>query len=98
GVQAGCDYHFGAGFLIGVQGDYAWRSPKAVTIARARSVSLITAKSNRWRASPAGSVTLGGAFSATSKVAAPGSATITGRQRLSSARPTRRVRRGRDGL
>jgi outer membrane immunogenic protein len=24
GVQAGCDYQFAAGFLIGVQGDYAW--------------------------------------------------------------------------
>jgi outer membrane immunogenic protein len=24
GVQAGCDYQFAGGFLIGVQGDYAW--------------------------------------------------------------------------
>jgi outer membrane immunogenic protein len=24
GVQAGCDYQFAGGFLIGIQGDYAW--------------------------------------------------------------------------
>ena len=24
GVQAGCDYQFAGGFVIGIQGDYAW--------------------------------------------------------------------------
>ena len=24
GAQAGCDYHFAGGFVIGIQGDYAW--------------------------------------------------------------------------
>jgi outer membrane immunogenic protein len=24
GVQAGCDYHFAGGFVIGIQGDYGW--------------------------------------------------------------------------
>jgi outer membrane immunogenic protein len=29
GVQAGCDYQFGGGFVIGIAGDYAWSDAKA---------------------------------------------------------------------
>jgi outer membrane immunogenic protein len=28
GVQAGCDYQFAGGFVIGIQGDYAWTDAK----------------------------------------------------------------------
>jgi outer membrane immunogenic protein len=31
GVQAGCDYQFGGGFVIGIAGDYAWTSASATS-------------------------------------------------------------------
>jgi outer membrane immunogenic protein len=32
GVQAGCDYQFAGGFVIGIQGDYAWADAKGSNV------------------------------------------------------------------
>jgi len=83
GVQAGCDYQFAGGFVIGVQGDFAW--------------APITARSGRWRLLQAGSATPGIVSSVTSKGEARGSATIIGRRQSCSERRIPRARRARDG-
>ncbi len=31
GLQAGCDYQFAGGWVIGIAGDYAWTEPMAAT-------------------------------------------------------------------
>jgi outer membrane immunogenic protein len=65
GAQAGCDYQFAGGFVIGVQGDYALMGGGAATTAPASSALPITAAVSRSHRSPAASATLGIAFSAT---------------------------------
>jgi hypothetical protein len=41
GVQAGCDYQFAGGFVIGIQGDYALgASPPATKSRRQRSLAV----------------------------------------------------------
>ena len=32
GVQAGCDYQFGGGFVIGIQGDYDWTNANGSSV------------------------------------------------------------------
>ena len=66
GVQAGCDYQFAGGFVIGIQGDYAWTDATGSNVRRSRRPhEQITRKSNRWRRSPAASATPGTVSSAT---------------------------------
>ncbi len=36
GVQAGCDYQFAGGFVIGIQGDYAWTDANGSNVRRSR--------------------------------------------------------------
>jgi len=98
GAQAGCDYQFAGGFLIGVQGDYAWAdaegshdSTREIGVAYHSKVKSLASVTGRvgyaWER-----------FLGYIKAAAAGSATIIGRQRLFSAQPIRRVKRGRHGL
>jgi len=54
GVQAGCDYQFAGGFVIGIQGDYAWTDAKGSNAdpvvdlttnhTRVRSLATVTAR------------------------------------------------------
>jgi opacity protein-like surface antigen len=103
GAQAGCDYQFAGGFVIGIQGDYAWTdaegshdSAREFGVAyhsKVKSLATVTGRIGyAWdQATP------GIASSATSRAVAPGSATIIGRRRSYSELLTLRVRRGRDG-
>ena len=67
GVQAGCDYQFAGGFVIGIQGDYAWTDAEGSNVDPFfdRLTSEITRGSSRWRPSPAVSVMPGIVSSAT---------------------------------
>jgi opacity protein-like surface antigen len=97
GAQAGCDYQFAGGFVIGVQGDYAVADAEG-SHDSAREIGVAYhSRSSRWHRSPVASAMAGIASSVTSRGAAPGSATIIGRPRSYSGRPIRRARRARDG-
>jgi len=51
-------------FVIGIQGDYDWSDAKASTRINILAGFTDKLRSNHWRLSPAGSVTLGTGFSA----------------------------------
>ncbi len=54
GVQAGCDYQFAGGWVIGIQGDYAWTDaegsnvslfdPAFTNVSRIKSLSTVTGR------------------------------------------------------
>ena len=76
GVQAGCDYQFAGGFVIGIQGDYAWSNAEGPMTARALGVRYHS-KSGRWHPSLVVSATPG-RFLGYVKAVAPGNARILG--------------------
>jgi opacity protein-like surface antigen len=81
GVQAGCDYQFAGGFVIGIQADYAWTEAEG-SHDSAREFGV--AYHSKVKSLASGAV-------------APGSATITGPRRSSPGLFMRGARRGRDG-
>jgi outer membrane immunogenic protein len=54
GVQAGCDYQFAGGFVIGVQGDYAWTNAEG---SNANLVPLFAGETNNSRIKSLSTVT-----------------------------------------
>ena len=65
GFQAGCDYQFAGGFVVGIQGDYAWTDAEGSNVNVAVPIATITPGSGRCRRSPAASVMPGVVSSAT---------------------------------
>jgi outer membrane immunogenic protein len=51
GIQAGCDYQFAGGWVVGIQGDYAW------TDAKGSNVDLIDGNTNQTRVRSLATVT-----------------------------------------
>jgi outer membrane immunogenic protein len=72
GVQAGCDYHFASGFVIGIQGDYAWTAaegskidlldPEFTNRSRIKSLATVTGRIGYGWQRFLGYVKIGGAW------------------------------------
>ena len=83
GFQAGCDYQFAGGWVVGLQGDYDWTraSGNSVDAINNRFFGVTCTRSlvhrTRWLPLPAGSAMPGIASLVTCRAATLGSVTIT---------------------